>query len=265
MNRQRVADPRRRGEWENRDAERGWFGPGDEPANEQNWRGQYGGYGEPGRQPRERDASRRRGTWQSESDEPAADDRGRNDASWSRYASNSGPDWRRMGAGAEPRRTYGEAEGMARWPTQFERGASAWKGWGANRGQGRWQNAGRTNDIANYGGPSGIREGIEAAQRFRETEDYQPGVGEGPHAGRGPRGYVRSDERIREEIIDRLIRESWLDPTDVDVQVQNGEATLTGAVENRREKRLAADLAETVPGVRNVFNRIHIGRRIWES
>ncbi len=265
MNRQRAEDPRRQRDWQNREDERGWLGPGDDVADAQNWRGQYGGYGGPGRPERDRRPAMRPEDWQSESQDRDRGDREREDPNWSRYASNAGPDWRRMGAGAEPRQSYGETEGMARWPTEFSRGATAWKGWGGNRGEGRWQNAGRINDIANYGGPSGIREGVEGTQRFRETDDHQPGVGEGPHAGRGPRGYVRSDERIREEIIDRLIRESWLDPTDVDVQVQNGEVTLTGAVETRREKRLAADLAENVPGVRNVFNRIQIGRRIWES
>lgn len=265
MNRQRVQDPRRRGDWNDRHDERGRFGPGDELANEQSWRGQYGGYGGPGRPPRDRDEGRRPLPWRGQPEQRDTGAGERNDPSWSRYASDRGPDWRRMGAGAEPRRTYGEPEGIARWPTEFSRGATAWKGWGANRGEGRWQNAGRINDVANYGGPSGIREGIEGAQRFREGDDHQPGVGEGPHAGRGPRGYVRSDERIREEVIDRLIRESWLDPTEVDVQVQHGEVTLTGAVETRREKRLAADLAEYVPGVHNVYNRIRIGRRTWES
>jgi hypothetical protein len=253
MNRQRVQDPRRRRDWNDRDDERGWLGPGDELANEQNWRGQCGGYGEPGQPLRERRAVMRPEEWRSEPQPGARGDREREDPNWSRYGSNAGPDWRRMGGGAEPRRSYGETEGMARRPREF------------SRGEGRWQNAGRINDVASYGGPSGIREGVEGAQRFRETDDHQPGVGEGPYAGRGPRGYVRSDERIREEIIDRLIRESWLDPTDVDVQVENGEVTLTGAVETRREKRLAADLAEAVPGVRNIFNRIRLGRRIWES
>src|SRR5579885_1886297 len=140
MNRQRVQDPRRRQDWDAGDGQRGWFGPGDELADAQNWSGQYGGYGESGRAPRDRDADRRSPPWRGEPDDRAVGDDARSEPNWSRYASDSGPDWRRMGAGAAPRRSYGEPEGMARRPTEFSRGATAWKGWGANRGEGRWQN-----------------------------------------------------------------------------------------------------------------------------
>src|SRR5690242_10340088 len=99
MNRQRVQDPRRRQERDDRD-DRGWLGPGDELADEQNWRGQYGGYGEPDRPPRGRGADTRSASWRGEPGDRDADDRGRNDPDWSRYASETGPDWRRMGAEA---------------------------------------------------------------------------------------------------------------------------------------------------------------------
>jgi hypothetical protein len=77
------------------------------------------------------------------------------------------------------------------------------------------------------------------------------------YRGRGPKGYRRSDERIKEDINDRL-SEGYLDASDVEVAVQNGEVTLTGTVNNRSDKRRAEDIAEYVTGVTNVENRIRV-------
>jgi BON domain len=80
----------------------------------------------------------------------------------------------------------------------------------------------------------------------------------GAFAGRGPKGYRRSDERIREDVNDRLTWNSELDATDIDVRVSDGEVTLTGVVEDRRAKRLAEDLVEDVFGVQDVQNQLKI-------
>ena len=82
--------------------------------------------------------------------------------------------------------------------------------------------------------------------------------GRGGFAGRGPKGYQRSDERLREEISDQLMANDDLDATDVDVKVRGGEVTLTGAVRDRGMKRLAEDLAEGVMGVKDVMNQIRV-------
>ena len=78
----------------------------------------------------------------------------------------------------------------------------------------------------------------------------------GPYYGRGPRGYQRSDDRIREDICDRLTRHGEIDATDVQIAVRSGEVTLDGMVDTRRAKRLAEDLAESVDGVRDVSNHL---------
>jgi hypothetical protein len=80
----------------------------------------------------------------------------------------------------------------------------------------------------------------------------------GPHAGRGPRGYQRSNERIQEDIYERLTVHGQIDATDVEVRVDNGEVTLTGQVSDRRAKRLAEDVAESVNGVRDVHNELRL-------
>jgi osmotically-inducible protein OsmY len=78
--------------------------------------------------------------------------------------------------------------------------------------------------------------------------------------GRPPRGYQRPDERIREEICDRLIDHEWIDASDVDVRVQNGEVTLIGVVMERQAKRSLEDLAESILGVKEVHNQIRVKR-----
>jgi hypothetical protein len=80
----------------------------------------------------------------------------------------------------------------------------------------------------------------------------------GPYTGRGPRGYQRSDERIREDVCERLTQHGQIDASDIDVQVADGVVTLSGSVDKRQAKRMAEDLAESVSGVKDVQNQIRI-------
>jgi hypothetical protein len=80
----------------------------------------------------------------------------------------------------------------------------------------------------------------------------------GPFVGRGPRGYKRSEERIREEINERLTAHGLVDASDIDVQFKEGELTLVGFVDSREAKRAAEDAVDDVPGVREVHNHLRI-------
>jgi osmotically-inducible protein OsmY len=82
----------------------------------------------------------------------------------------------------------------------------------------------------------------------------------GNYAGKGPRGYRRSDERIKEEICDRLTEDPMIDATEVTVDVTAGEVILAGTVMDRWQKRRAEDLAERVGGVRDVTNHVRVNR-----
>ena len=95
--------------------------------------------------------------------------------------------------------------------------------------------------------------GDDDAERRRRMDRQQ-----GEFKGRGPKGYRRSDERIKDDINDRLSDDSWIDASDIEVNVENGEVTLTGTVHHRNAKRRAEDLAELVSGVTNVENRIRV-------
>jgi hypothetical protein len=82
--------------------------------------------------------------------------------------------------------------------------------------------------------------------------------GGGEHRGRGPKNYTRSDERIREDVNDRLSDDSWLDASEIDVQVTSCEVTLAGTVCSRDDKRRAEEVAEQVSGVKHVQNNLRI-------
>lgn len=74
--------------------------------------------------------------------------------------------------------------------------------------------------------------------------------------GRGPKRYVRPDERIRDDVYDRLMSHPWIDATDVEVQVKDGEVTLLGTVNSREDKREIEDIADAVLGVKDVHNQL---------
>jgi osmotically-inducible protein OsmY len=82
----------------------------------------------------------------------------------------------------------------------------------------------------------------------------------GPYVGVGPRGYRRSDERIREDLCERFAEHGQLDPSDVEVAVHDGEVLLTGSVATRTQKRLAEDIADRVFGVVEVQNHLRVQR-----
>jgi hypothetical protein len=78
----------------------------------------------------------------------------------------------------------------------------------------------------------------------------------GPYAGRGPKGYKRSDQQIVEEASQRLERDGDVDASDIEVTAQDGIITLSGTVPDRMTKRRAEECVENVYGVRDVMNQI---------
>ena len=104
-----------------------------------------------------------------------------------------------------------------------------------------------------YGSPYG--RGRSGTREWSSVEGWRV---PGPHVGRGPRGYQRADERIQDELHERLTAHGLIDPTDIECRVVNGEVTLTGIVDSRAAKRAAEDLAEDIYGVRQVRNELRI-------
>ena len=146
---------------------------------------------------------------------------------------------------SEGYRRYGESYG--RGPEGFDRETGSYSGYGrgtSNFGPG----------APGFGTTTGYAEPVS----FGETWGIPSRTPRGRFTGRGPKGYTRSDERIREDISDRLEQHGEIDATEIEVRVANGEVTLEGTVEDRWMKRLAEDVTEDCPGVKQVNNRIRI-------
>jgi hypothetical protein len=107
-------------------------------------------------------------------------------------------------------------------------------------------------------GTGGLGVGRVAARPVQGTA-RRPEV-RGPYVGYGPRGYHRTDERIFEDVCERLTEHGDIDATDVEVAVAAGEVTLSGTVATRAQKRLAEDVADGVTGVNEVHNRLRVQR-----
>jgi osmotically-inducible protein OsmY len=164
---------------------------------------------------------------------------------------------------------------------QFDRGNNSNYGRGYDYNRGQRYDQGSIGSVGNYGTVGSYRNdqyrdrgvwdktrdevsswfGNEDAERRREMDRRFAAE----HRGKGPRGYSRSDDRIKEDINDRLSDNPYIDATDVEVSVTNGEVVLSGKVTDRHNKRRAEDIAEGVSGVRNVENRIRVQSDVGEG
>lgn len=81
------------------------------------------------------------------------------------------------------------------------------------------------------------------------------------YRGVGPRNYRRSDQRILEDINERLTDDHHIDASDIGVRVEGGEVTLSGTVTDRAARRRAEDIAESVSGVGHVQNDLRVASR----
>ena len=102
--------------------------------------------------------------------------------------------------------------------------------------------------------PMGYRNG-SAGQGYA---GYGVPRGAGPHRGKGPVGYRRSDERLLELVCEALADDDQLDASQIEVAVRNGEVTLSGIVEDRTAKRDAEDCVCSIMGVRDVRNLLRL-------
>jgi len=76
----------------------------------------------------------------------------------------------------------------------------------------------------------------------------------------GPRGYKRSDDRIRDDVCERLSYAHRLDVSDVSVEVKDGVVTLSGNVNDRSQKYDIEELVDATYGVSEVNNDIRVRR-----
>lgn len=139
----------------------------------------------------------------------------------------------------------------------YSQGEHGRGGYGSGYGQGAEQSAwrGGYDESQRYYGQSGYGQ-----SGYTPGLTYTSAIIVGRFYGRGPKGYRRSDERIREDVSEELYRHPEIDASEIEVRVQNSEVTLTGKVEDRRQKRLAEDIAERVSAVTDVHNQLKVDK-----
>lgn len=260
-------------------------------ANEQRWREDRGYRGDQGGS-RGDDGDR---DWRRSSGSRAyegtgyggqSDWRGREGARWDQERSFAPRDYeseQRYGGGSYGSGRYG-GENYGRYGEQGyaggryggdggEYGRGRYGGEGGDRGYGSGYGGGR----GSYGYGGGMREsyggrGQRDVGGFGDGGAYRQGYGgqdiesdqgwfgmsHGDHRGRGPKGYTRSDDRIRDDVQDRLCDDSWVDASDIDVTVDKGEVTLSGQVDSRNAKHRAETIVEDISGVKHVQNNLRI-------
>lgn len=84
------------------------------------------------------------------------------------------------------------------------------------------------------------------------------GLEQTTHRGKGPKGYTRTDERIREEICECLSDDHRIDASEISVAVKEGVVTLEGSVFDRAQKHRVEDIADRCSGVKDVQNSLRV-------
>jgi hypothetical protein len=93
---------------------------------------------------------------------------------------------------------------------------------------------------------------------YAENEWYMRPEGGRNFYGKGPKGWRRTDDRIKEDVCEALYQSWEVDATDIDVSVENGHVYLKGEVSDRRTKRRAEEMVEFISGVEDVINELRI-------
>ncbi len=150
--------------------------------------------------------------------------------------------------------------GVLGWLGSGMRAAAAWTGiqmqrWGSLLG-------GKLSGGAEQIGES-VRGGGERVGSALEEKGVE-GVAAASRSARAlrpPRTYRRPDERILDDVYERIAR-SGADAEEVQIEVKDGVVMLSGNVPSRLDRRIIDELTGAVLGVREVHNHLKLARRI---
>jgi hypothetical protein len=117
--------------------------------------------------------------------------------------------------------------------------------------------------IGGFGG--GVGGGMGGQHFGLGQRGMSAGTGGGHRFGKAPKGYKRSDERIRDDVCDCIMRRGDIDASEVEVSVRDGEVVLTGFVYSRADKRAIEDLIDDVMGVLDIQNQLRVGPGVQQQ
>jgi osmotically-inducible protein OsmY len=202
--------------------------------------------------------------------------RGRNEDFAERYGQRSvySPDWPRRSDEAsyssDPyfarHRGYGPSRGSGYDSGRYSGGSEARRGdvergsqgderYFGQGGQSYDLDRGGSDDRQSYRNRSGGHYGSQGGGSL-SMESWASG----PHTGRGPKGYKRSDQQIIEDACQRLERDGQVDASEIEVSADDGIVRLRGTVSDRESKKRAERCVESVYGARDVVNELRVSQ-----
>jgi osmotically-inducible protein OsmY len=146
-------------------------------------------------------------------------------------------------------------------------GSMGGQGYGGNYGgtqsYGAQNSSGQSYGNQGYGGQNNGSAGQQSHRGAQHGQYGNQSYGQGGnpmglHRGKGPQGWTRSDERIKDQVCEALTDHEHIDASGIDVEVKNGDVTLSGMVPDRETKRAAEDCAERIAGVKDVANQLKV-------
>jgi|GEM_PF-3629468 len=136
----------------------------------------------------------------------------------------------------------------------------SYQGQEAQAGWGR-QNEAETSSGSSRGSNYGMSSQFGSSYGSGNQETSR----KGQFAGTTPKNFKRSDERIYDDICQKLSQEGHFDVSDVEIKVESGEVSLEGNIENRSDKHRIEMLVDSIMGVKDITNNLKIARGSKDS
>jgi len=162
-----------------------------------------------------------------------------------------GTTYGRGGSRGEQQRSYGEFR---------ESGRSSSSQWRPEESSRERQQYGRQYESQSFEQPypPGFQSDFGSAQRSRSGFGREGYAESGAHRGKGPKGYTRSDDRLKEVICEKLTDDPMIDASEISIEVTGQIVKLTGTVDDRSTKYEIEELVERCGGVKDIDNQLRV-------
>jgi osmotically-inducible protein OsmY len=162
--------------------------------------------------------------------------------------------------GQREQRGYGQSQYGQRGQGGYGQSQYGQREQGGYGGGARQQQYGRQYESQSFDQPypPGFQGESGSSQRSQSgfgREGYSAG---GLHRGKGPKGYTRSDDRLKEVICEKLTDDPMIDASEVSIEVTGQTVKLTGTVDDRSTKYEIEELVERCGGVKDIDNQLRV-------
>jgi hypothetical protein len=87
---------------------------------------------------------------------------------------------------------------------------------------------------------------------------WNSGLNDRNFSGVGPKGWTLSDKKLKEKVSEVLLHSHDVDPSGLEVTVEDSIVYLKGAIRSKGMRNVAEDLVASIPGVEDVFTELTI-------